>query len=54
MKGGYVVPHRRGKGKKLSSSERKRAKTRRTSKLLQRIQSLNRKSIRARKTRRNR
>jgi hypothetical protein len=44
MKGGYV--HRKARGKKLTSTEKKRAKTRRASKLLNNIQSLKRRTRR--------
>jgi len=48
MKGGYIHGNRRrGRGKKLSSNERK--KTRRTSKLVKKIQSINITSRRTRK-----
>jgi len=42
MKGGYV--HRKARGKKLTSSEKKRAKTRRASKLLKKLQSITRRT----------
>jgi len=48
MKGGYIHGNKsRGKGKKLSTNERK--KTTRTSKLVKKIQSINTTSRRTRK-----
>ena len=54
MKGGYINPVKKGKGKKLSSYERKkRANTRRASKLVKKLQSINtRRRTRRRQSRR--
>jgi len=52
MKGGYIHD-KKGKGKKLTSSEKKRANTRRASKLLKQLQSINtRRRTRRRQSRR--
>jgi len=53
MKGGYIPGKKAARGKKLTSSEKKRANTRRASKLVKKLQSINtRRRTRRRQSRR--